>query len=967
MAEPTQFPWPASAQCLRVGDVLQLDLRYRLLQRDGEPGVELPQRVFDLLVLFLAEPHVLHTRAALFERIWQDVVVEDANLSQTVWLLRKALGPEAKDWIRTVAKSGYVFAPPVQPEPVDTAGPAAADTVTQPESPTDLAGASTPADNPGALPVAPIDGIAAGMRPRLAAIRKPAWRALAGMAAIAALAMAALWWQARQAPPPAVGPANRGIAVALVDVGDPAAGDAARWPARLLHAWLEWKLTALPEATLLTEADLSGKEIEGSPHILLLSSGPVAGRPDHVWVQSRIGGDSVPLRLSGPRADIPRMVDRLSAEVMARLLPARSADRWPALRLDLPAARRYVEGYEAYKRRDWLATIQAGRDVLERAPGFGLVRLQMAQAFSKLGQSIAAGEQVALGRKALVPLPPEADAILAAWQIGLDPQQPTEAAQAYAALAGRYPHQTGFALRQAEFLARAGDLEQARQILASPVWDLQPVATRIDRLLALSRVVGNLGHLKEARIHAEEAMALVTAAGKGWSLERGSALLLQAQLGTMARAPDSDATLYARAAEAFAEGGDEFDSLLARVLGERAHGAAQSPEQFERLLAEARTRGYHDLEIELLLGDATQQFNAGRTAEFRDRLRQALVIALDSGNIPKQQVIDTQLLNDDLLRADLRSADQRIARLQAVHLQGARLAIVGQFEANVAQVRGRYRQALGIVDGLQKAADSRGRPLPAYSVSSFDCLRGELALQQGQLESARTHWTRCGQSDYADVGWLARVGLAASHLASGDSASALPLLRQALTQLDQMPDGTGRWILAINLASLLARADVADAALSLYRQVLPGAQASGYDMILAVAKTGMAEIAASRGEWASSAALAADARRLTPPDAWIPDYRLREVEIVGALARNDHERARSLLVALDERAHALEDVQVQLEAHSLMAGNAEYGDCTPRSRALLAERSGMGGANLDWLVPAWRSTLGASKWTLQAR
>ena len=45
--------------------------------------------------------------------------------------------------------------------------------------------------------------------------------------------------------------------------------------------------------------------------------------------------------------------------------------------------------------------------------------LQMAQAFSKLGQSIAAGEQVALGRKALVPLPPEADAILAALERSL--------------------------------------------------------------------------------------------------------------------------------------------------------------------------------------------------------------------------------------------------------------------------------------------------------------------------------------------------------------------------------------------------------------------------------------------------------------------------------------------------------------------------------------------------------------------
>ena len=34
--------------------------------------------------------------------MWGDLVVEDANLSQSVWMLRKALGPERKDWIRTV-------------------------------------------------------------------------------------------------------------------------------------------------------------------------------------------------------------------------------------------------------------------------------------------------------------------------------------------------------------------------------------------------------------------------------------------------------------------------------------------------------------------------------------------------------------------------------------------------------------------------------------------------------------------------------------------------------------------------------------------------------------------------------------------------------------------------------------------------------------------------------------------------
>ncbi|MFY8041889.1 MAG: winged helix-turn-helix domain-containing protein, partial [Rhodoferax sp.] len=47
--------------------------------------------MFDLLLVFLAEPGVLLTRDTLFERVWPGVVVEDSNLSQSVWMLRKAL------------------------------------------------------------------------------------------------------------------------------------------------------------------------------------------------------------------------------------------------------------------------------------------------------------------------------------------------------------------------------------------------------------------------------------------------------------------------------------------------------------------------------------------------------------------------------------------------------------------------------------------------------------------------------------------------------------------------------------------------------------------------------------------------------------------------------------------------------------------------------------------------------------
>src|SRR5688572_26824619 len=110
LAEPIHLTWPAGTRLLQVDDV-QIDLRYRRVVRP-EQDAELPQRMFDLLLLFLAEPHVLHSRADLFARVWPGVIVEDANLSQSVWMLRKALGESRKHWIRTVAKSGYVFEPP---------------------------------------------------------------------------------------------------------------------------------------------------------------------------------------------------------------------------------------------------------------------------------------------------------------------------------------------------------------------------------------------------------------------------------------------------------------------------------------------------------------------------------------------------------------------------------------------------------------------------------------------------------------------------------------------------------------------------------------------------------------------------------------------------------------------------------------------------------------------------------------
>src|SRR5690348_10592428 len=107
MAELTGPAWPASAQRLRVGEI-EIDLRYRSVQRDGATH-ELNPRCFDLLLLFLREPRILHTREAIFRKVWPGVIVEDANLSSSVWMLRRAFGADARQWIRTVSKQGYIF------------------------------------------------------------------------------------------------------------------------------------------------------------------------------------------------------------------------------------------------------------------------------------------------------------------------------------------------------------------------------------------------------------------------------------------------------------------------------------------------------------------------------------------------------------------------------------------------------------------------------------------------------------------------------------------------------------------------------------------------------------------------------------------------------------------------------------------------------------------------------------------
>jgi len=82
----------------------------RTLLRDGHP-VPLPPKVFDTLLILVQRSGRVVEKDDLMQKLWPDTFVEESNLTQNVFNLRRLLG-EAHDehpYIETVPKRGYRF------------------------------------------------------------------------------------------------------------------------------------------------------------------------------------------------------------------------------------------------------------------------------------------------------------------------------------------------------------------------------------------------------------------------------------------------------------------------------------------------------------------------------------------------------------------------------------------------------------------------------------------------------------------------------------------------------------------------------------------------------------------------------------------------------------------------------------------------------------------------------------------
>lgn len=93
----------------------RLDAAERVLWR-GEEMIVLPPKVFDTLWMLVKEEGRVVSKSELMEAIWANAIVEEGNLSQNIYTLRRALGvdDQGRQFIETVPRRGYRFAVPVR-------------------------------------------------------------------------------------------------------------------------------------------------------------------------------------------------------------------------------------------------------------------------------------------------------------------------------------------------------------------------------------------------------------------------------------------------------------------------------------------------------------------------------------------------------------------------------------------------------------------------------------------------------------------------------------------------------------------------------------------------------------------------------------------------------------------------------------------------------------------------------------
>lgn len=879
---PAPIDWPPETRYLRFGE-FRLDLADARLLR-GEEVVELPARAFDVLRLMVHSPHRLLTRDAIFQAVWKDQIVEDANLTQTIWMLRRALGDEDKRCIRTVARRGYVFAPeePIQAE------------------------AAASVERPLVQP-APQEAPPATVSPTVAAVRSRrrwlAWPA----AAIAFGAIAFGAWHAFPAAPP--------TSVVIVDTVESPDDEIAVASLDLAREWLRWKLSTLRMIDIAGAGAVPADQVEARRVVLLSSQHTSNG-----WqLDAQIFGGvrTVHLRRSGTTRDIAAGVDAIARDVTAAVTD--EADRDAPLDLAANAATAYVEALHAAKHGDRRGNIDALRRALDATPSSAWLRMQLADALAELGQIHAAADVAEKDTRWLDALPVAArEAWQARW---LAVTENTVAAEkAYADLVARYPHSASLRLAMARALNSNQQVRRAIEVLRRLDPSTLPTELRLEWLQQHLIYDQYFVSVQAARNTLGE---IVEAAGDTprFALQK-----------VLAEGNDQVFALRSRGTPVDA---DELAALEAIALRTAAAGSPLGAAQL-RLDAATLPGGGGDVAVEKRAaemlgiaradGDVVGEFTAlaiaglayGRAGEMARRHATFVEFeAVAQDNQHRPGLRDAQkFLGYDAVSAGRYDEAQR--RLEGVLAElpspQVRQSLVALYTA-----QGRYDDIDRVIADTNASLTVAGMPPGTSPAAAFgaDCWSGQAQLARGRLAEAHMRFAACAAQQQPEFALAGAIGVAQVALSSGNTEPARASALALVSRLGDVRDVPARARLAVWMAQLLADLDEREAANEVLAGQVEFAHANGLAPLEARARAVSMRIALGEGDLERARSEYAAAMAAAPDTDWRARSRLRLLHAALAGREGDTAAMRAEAAAVAQEARALGDVLAELAAVSL--------------------------------------------------